>query len=65
MARVTLEGLPDGNVTINSQGVPAPVVERILIAALAGVQRELTARRVMELRDEARLRAQLTLGGVQ
>lgn len=47
--RVTLELRADGTVLLDSRGVPAHETERALLQALAGLQRELTARRVAEL----------------
>jgi hypothetical protein len=44
---VTIEA--DGRMAINAHGQPTVIVERILSAALAGVQRELLALRVVEV----------------
>jgi len=52
MARVVIEVDGQGNVKLGVQGLTQEATERILIAVLAGLQRELLARRVVALQRE-------------
>lgn len=51
-ARVVIEATADGKFRVGSQGLDPAVVETMLLRALAGIQRELLARRVVQLQRE-------------
>ena len=52
MAQVIIEVDGLGNIKLGAQGLTQEAAERVLIAALAGLQRELLARRVVQLQRE-------------
>lgn len=57
--RVTIELHPNGNILVDSRGVDSGSLERALLTTIAGIQRELTARRVAELLDRPRQQTQI------
>ena len=65
MAQVVIEVDGQGNLKLGALGLTQEATERILIAVLAGLQRELLARRVVALQREGIVVAQALPGDGQ